>query len=90
MKRRSGFQIMARLIIELKPLAPVMLITIGMGVLGFLVAIAIATFGAVALGVLIGEVTSFTFKSAVIVMIVCAVLRGLLRYFDLSSCQDII
>ncbi|MEQ3338882.1 ABC transporter ATP-binding protein [Clostridium butyricum] len=85
MKRRSGFQIMARLIIELKPLAPVMLITIGMGVLGFLAAIAIATFGAVALGVLIGEVTSFTFKSAVIVMIVCAVLRGLLRYCEQLS-----
>lgn len=85
MKRRSGFQIMARLIVELKPLAPVMLITIGMGVLGFLAAIAIATFGAVAFGVLIGEVTSFTFKSAVIVMIVCAVLRGLLRYFEQLS-----
>ncbi|MBS5984236.1 MAG: ABC transporter ATP-binding protein [Clostridium butyricum] len=85
MKRRSGFQIMARLIIELKPLAPVMLITIGMGVLGFLAAIAIATFGAVALGVLIGEVTSFTFKSVVIVMIVCAVLRGLLRYCEQLS-----
>lgn len=85
MKRRSGFQIMARLIIELKPLAPVMLITIGMGVLGFLAAIAIATFGAVALGILIGEVTSFTFKSAVIVMIVCAVLRGLLRYCEQLS-----
>lgn len=85
MKRRSGFQIMARLIVELKPLAPVMLITIGMGVLGFLAAIAIATFGAVALGVLIGEVTSFTFKSAVIVMIVCAVLRGLFRYCEQLS-----
>lgn len=85
MKRRSGFQIMARLIVELKPLAPVMLITIGMGILGFLAAIAIATFGAVALGVLIGEVTSFTFKSAVIVMIVCAVLRGLLRYCEQLS-----
>ena len=85
MKRRSGFQIMARLIVELKPLAPVMLITIGMGVLGFLAAIAIAVFGAVALGVLIGEITSFTFKSAVIVMIVCAVLRGLLRYCEQLS-----
>lgn len=85
MKRRSGFHIMARLIVELKPLAPVMLITIGMGVLGFLAAIAIATFGAVALGVLIGEVTSFTFKSAVIVMIVCAVIRGLLRYCEQLS-----
>lgn len=85
MKRRSGFQIMARLIVELKPLAPVMLITIGMGVLGFLVAIAIAAFGAVALGVLIGEITSITFKSAVIVMIVCAILRGLFRYCEQLS-----
>lgn len=85
MKRRSGFQIMARLIVELKPLAPVMLITIGMGVLGFLAAIAIAVFGAVALGVLIGEITSFTFKSAIIVMILCAVLRGLLRYCEQLS-----
>ena len=85
MKRRSGFQIMARLIVELKPLAPVMLITIGMGVLGFLAAIAIATFGAVALGTLIGEVTQFTFKGAVIVMILCAVLRGLLRYCEQLS-----
>lgn len=85
MKRKSGFQIMARLIVELKPLAPVMLITIGMGVLGFLVAIAIATFGAVALGVLIGEITSITFKSAVIVMIVCAILRGLFRYCEQLS-----
>ena len=85
MKRKSGFQIMARLIIELKPLAPVMLITIGMGVLGFLAAIAIATFGAVALGVLIGEITKFTFKSAVIIMILCAVLRGLFRYCEQLS-----
>lgn len=85
MKRRSGFQIMTRLIVELKPLAPVMLITIGMGVLGFLAAIAIATFGAVALGTLIGEVTQFTFKGAVIVMILCAVLRGLLRYCEQLS-----
>ncbi|MGN1342194.1 MAG: ABC transporter ATP-binding protein [Bacilli bacterium] len=85
MKRRSGFQIMTRLIVELKPLAPVMLITIGMGVLGFLAAIAISVFGAAALGVLIGEITSITFKSAVIVMIVCAVMRGLLRYCEQLS-----
>ena len=39
MKRRSGFQIMKRLIVELKPLAPIMGITIFMGVLGFLAAI---------------------------------------------------
>ena len=85
MKRNSGFKIMTRLIKELKPLIPVMLITITMGVLGFLAAISIATFGAVALGSAIGEVSFITFKGAIIVMIVSAVLRGLLRYCEQLS-----
>lgn len=85
MKRNSGFKIMTRLIKELKPLIPVMVITITMGVLGFLAAISIATFGAVALGTVIGEISFITFKGAVIVMIVCAILRGLLRYCEQLS-----
>ena len=41
MERRSGFQIMKRLIVELKPLAPIMGITITLGVIGFLASISI-------------------------------------------------
>ena len=85
MKRRSGFQIMKRLIVELKPLAPIMLITISMGVIGFLAAIAIATFGAVAIGALMKEVTFISFKGAIIVMILSAILRGFLRYGEQLS-----
>ena len=85
MERKSGFQIMKRLIVELKPLTPFMFITVITGVLGFLAAISIASFGSIALGVLIGEVTTITFKSAVIVMIVCSILRGLLRYCEQLS-----
>ncbi|MDV4150026.1 ABC transporter ATP-binding protein [Clostridium sp. AL.422] len=85
MKRRSGFQIMKRLIVELKPLAPIMLITISMGVIGFLAAISIAAFGAVALGAFIGDITFISFKGALIVMIVCSVLRGFLRYAEQLS-----
>ena len=44
MKRRSGLSIMRRLILELSTLTPVMMITISMGVLGFLAAIAITVF----------------------------------------------
>ena len=55
MKRRSGFQIMKRLIVELKPLAPIMGITISMGVVGFLAAIAIASFAAIGVGAFIGD-----------------------------------
>ena len=82
MERKSGFQIMKRLIVELKPLTPFMFITVITGVLGFLAAISITSFGSIALGVPIGEVTTITFKSAVIVMIACSILRGLLRYCE--------
>ena len=85
MKRRSGFQIMKRLIVELKPLAPVMLITIFMGVLGFLAAIAIASFAGIAIGAFIGDINFISFKGALIVMIVCALLRGFLRYGEQLS-----
>ena len=85
MERKSGFQIMKRLIVELKPLTPFMFITVITGVLGFLAAISITSFASIALGVLIGEVTTITFKSAVIVMIACSILRGLLRYCEQLS-----
>ena len=85
MKRRSGFQIMKRLIVELKPLAPIMMITISMGVIGFLAAIAIASFGAIAIGAFIGDVTFISFTGAMVVMAVSAVLRGFLRYAEQLS-----
>ena len=85
MKRRSGFQIMKRLIVELKPLAPIMAITISMGVVGFLAAIAIASFGAIAIGAFIGDITFISFTGAMVVMAVSAVLRGFLRYGEQLS-----
>ena len=85
MKRRSGFSIMRRLIVELDSLAPIMAITITMGVLGYLAAIAIAVFGSVAIGTTLGDITFISFKNSIIVMLVCAVLRGLLRYAEQLS-----
>ena len=83
--RQSGMKIMARLIKILKPLAPVMMITISFGVLGFLAAIAITTFGGVAIATKLGIDMSVTFKTSITVIIVCAVLRGLLRYIEQYS-----
>ena len=85
MKRRSGFSIMRRLIVELDSLAPIMAITITMGVLGYLAAIASAVFGSVAIGTTLGDITFISFKNSIIVMLVCAVLRGLLRYAEQLS-----
>lgn len=85
MERKSGFQIMKRLIVELRPLVFIMSITITLGVLGFLAAISIASFSVLAIGSYIGDVSFITFKSAVIIMIVCAISRGFLRYGEQLS-----
>lgn len=85
MKRKSGFQIMKRLIVELKPLTGIMLITIFMGVLGFIAAISIGSFSIVAVGAYIGEIKFITFKGAILVMIIAAIARGFLRYAEQLS-----
>lgn len=85
MNRKSGFYFMKRLILELKPLIPVMFITISMGVLGFLSAIFMTSFGAVAIMSLLKEGAKITFTTSLIVMAVCAILRGPLRYVEQLS-----
>ncbi|MGL4736182.1 MAG: amino acid ABC transporter ATP-binding/permease protein, partial [Cellulosilyticaceae bacterium] len=85
MKRQSGLQIMKRLIVELGPLRAVMAVTITLGVLGFVAAITLTTMSAVAIGALIGEVTWISFKGALGVMLLMAILRGLLRYGEQLS-----
>ena len=83
--RLSGGKIMFRLIKILKPLVPVMMITITFGVLGFLAAIAITTFGAVAMGDIMGIDMRYTLDSAVKIIIVCGIIRGILRYIEQYS-----
>lgn len=85
MNRKSGFYLMKRLILELKPLIPVMFITISMGVLGFLASISITSFGAVAIVSLINEGLKITFTTSLIIMAICAILRGPLRYAEQLS-----
>ncbi|MGG7179340.1 thiol reductant ABC exporter subunit CydC [Clostridium paraputrificum] len=85
MERRSGFKIMKRLILELKPLLPVMFITVTFGVLGFLAAISITSFGAVAIGDFIGSSLGVAMKTAILLMILFAVIRGPLRYVEQLS-----
>lgn len=85
MERKSGFYIMKRLIIELKPLIPVMFITVSMGVLGFLASISITSFGAVSIISLIDNGFKITFTTSLIIMAVCALLRGPLRYAEQLS-----
>ena len=85
MNRQTGFKIMLRLIKILKPLAPVMMITITFGVLGFLAAIAITTFGAIAVSISMGINMGIGLKTSINIIIVCAIIRGLLRYIEQYS-----
>ena len=84
-KRLSGGRIMFRLIKILKPLVPVMMITITFGVLGFLAAIAITTFGAVAMGDIMGIDMKYTLDATVKIIIICGIIRGILRYIEQYS-----
>lgn len=84
-KRQSGFKIMLRLIKILKPLAPVMLITISFGNLGFLSATAITSFGMVAGATVLGFDMGISLKASIIIVIVCAILRGILRFIEQYS-----
>lgn len=84
-KRSSGLKIMLRLIKILKPLVPVMMITISFGVLGFLAAIAITTFGAVAMANTVGIDMGYTLNTCLKVIITCGIIRGILRYIEQYS-----
>lgn len=76
---------MKRLILELKPLLPVMFITVTFGVLGFLAAISVTSFGAVAIGEFISSHLDASMKMAITLMITFAVIRGPLRYVEQLS-----
>ncbi|MGX4598914.1 ABC transporter ATP-binding protein [Faecalimicrobium sp. JNUCC 81] len=84
-KRMSGIKIMARLIKILKPLTPIMIITITFGVLGFLAATAVTTFGAIAVGTILKLDMEFTLDITIKIIIGCAILRGGLRSIEQYS-----
>ena len=68
-ERQSGFKIMLRLIKVLKPLAPIMMITISFGILGFLAATAITSFGMVAGADILGFNVGMSASTAIKIVI---------------------
>ena len=83
--RQSGFKIMTRLIKVLKPLTPIMMITITFGILGYLAAITITTFGMIATSKALNIDMGITYKTCIAVIIACGILRGVLRYIEQYS-----
>ena len=89
MKKRSGFQVIIRLIGLVKPLAGYMVLAILMGLIGHLSATFITVFGEYAVAKLAG--LSVPFSLAVIFVSVCifALVRGVLRYAE-QACNHFI
>ncbi len=88
-KQRSAFEIMAKLIVLVKPLTPVMILAIIMGVIGFLTAIFIPVIGTIAILSNLGINSSISLKTAFIMLGICAFTRGLLRYTE-QACNHYI
>lgn len=87
--KRSNLKIVGRLIGLVKPLLPLMLLAILMGVLGYLCSIFITIFGGYALLDLLGYATPLSVSTVFICVILFAVLRGVLRYAEQYSNHNI-
>ncbi len=79
--KRSSIKVMTRLMGLVKPLAPIMIIAIIMGALGYFCASFIMVFGAFAMvNIIENNGTSLTFFIAIIAVI--AIMRGILHYVE--------
>lgn len=83
-KRRSGIKIVMELIGLVKPMIPIMLMAIILGVIGFLCATFISIMGGYGILSIIGK-SSIEIKTIFISVIVMAILRGVLRYGEQAS-----
>ena len=88
-KKRSGFQVMARLIGLVKPLTGFMLLAILMGLIGHLCAAFITIFGGYAVLEALRFDTPFTLTALFVCVVVFAVVRGFLRYAE-QACNHFI
>ncbi len=79
-RRRSNLSVMLRLVRLVKPLAPVMVLAVVLGVLGFLAAIFLTVFAAYGIVNVTGSWRVMAFGTVCVLVAVCGVARGPLRY----------
>lgn len=84
-EQRSGIKVMLGLIGMIKPLLGIMAVAIIMGCIGNLMATFITILGGVGIGALLGYFPGVSLKVIFAVIIICAVLRGVLRYTEQAS-----
>lgn len=86
--RRRGTEIMFGLIGLIRPLMPIMMLAILLGILGFLAAISIVSLSGYAIIGYMGFV-DVSIKKVLVIICVCAVLRGVLHYGE-QACNHLI
>lgn len=79
--KRSGLKVMLGLVGLVKPLAHIMFLCIFFGVIGFFCAIAITVLGGELLLAVLGN-SQLIFSNICIMLLICAVLRGVFRYVE--------
>ncbi len=77
---RSGLEVMARLIVLVKPLVPFMVLAVVLGVIGFAAAIFLTIYGASGLLVASGAPGITGFSTAVALIAICGISRGFFHY----------
>ncbi len=87
--RRSGFKIMKRLIVLVKPLSGFMCLAVIQGVLGFLCAISITVIGSMTLLKAAGISGGIALGAGFACIVIFAVLRGILHYGE-QACNHYI
>ena len=83
--RRSGFKIMASLILILGSLSYVMIGAVINGVLGFMCSMGVTVFGAIGIAKIFGENILMSYELIITLSICCGLLRGILRYIEQYS-----
>lgn len=83
--RRNGAKIMAKLIVLLGSLTYIMVLAVINGSLGFLSAMGVTVFGAIAIAKGLGENIILSWGAIIALTVVCGVIRGALRYFEQYS-----
>jgi ABC-type multidrug transport system fused ATPase/permease subunit len=89
MKKRNSLQIMFQLAGLIKGLTGYMLLAISMGTIGHLCATFIPVLGVVALLTILNEIHIFSITTLFILLIICGILRGALRYGE-QACNHYI
>lgn len=89
MENQGNIKIMFKMLGLVKPLSFYMMIAIITGVLGFLCAIFIPVYGAMAVGTVLGYASHFTVSKLFVFMIVFAIMRGILHYIE-QACNHYI